>query len=783
MGSTSLCRVATRRGDRAGFHFLCVLALSLLAACQRPLRDKVEPHEFAHQGEAGSGHVAVLSVAPWQDYVAAMKPGFTLTPERALQEVAPDTAFLEDKLLDMLKVVMSVATPGGGTTVTKTESSKTQTDATGKVTSTSEAAREAKDEQKPGEAAAFDPKLPGTHTAPALPGLGAHANGGLKQAALTHYSLATALLQEVQLLNRYVENAVTRKGYVPFVVRLRVSLMPSVRTAPYDAYSTLSFLPQDEPTSTGGSFPCAPGRRAIPAVVPLVVSDDMEAALASESSETVRQLALALSAMIQGFSVNANVERYTDELIHTVTRNYNSLYTVARLTENTVRVRMGARLHSSREYFMVPQTHNVTLLLLAPPSWASQQDVAVTSLTEFVNVDTGVPLRGRTLDETGRRYTELLQSFGLDRQVPQALVGNLVSQAGRNDYDAFRRTLESCGQADERTAQRLWAGFATVTVGARWASTSFSLPEVCPCGLPGPGTWATGADDRTGALTVELRSVHGVDRDRLGAVLVLSPPPSAPQSERSLPPVRIAATSVSYDRARLLLRFGFPSLSQVRRASDLARDLLETRGWIAGLRVDDRCSACLKCASGPPGEYSVSIVSVSKAPEVEEPALSLVSLPALRGFGGEKADLVVRVGRRPRCPSGPQSVTLRCEFTSPDGKTPASGALVAASQPGGTPNVETALNQVTFTLKNDEGTTNSPCDLHLSFAQLADASNLLLIAGIEGVPGPEGTRKVLVSVSTPPAATPPATTPPATTPPASPGPAAPPATTPGGPAK
>ncbi len=737
--------VASRRDVQTSLRTAVALALALLAACQQPIREKVVPHEFERQEEAGSGHVSVLSVAPWQDYLEAMKPGFTLTPADALQEVAPDTAVLEDKLLDMLRVVMSVATPGGGTTITKTESSKSQTDATGKVTSTSESAREAKEEEKPGQAEAVDPKLPGTHNAPALPGLGEHGKGALKPAALTHYSLATALLQEVQLLNRYVEHAVTRKGYVPYVVRLRVSLMPKVRTAPYDAYSTLSFLPADESGATDAATGCASAGRDLPAIVPLVVSDDLEAALASDSSETVRQLALALSAMIQGFSINGSVERYTDELVHTVTRNYNSLYTVARLTENTVRVRMGARLHSTRAYFMVPQTHSVTLLLLAPPSWPSQKQVAVTSLTEFVNVDTGVALPGRTLEETGRKYAELLASFGLDKTIHDRSARALANEAGRNDYDGFRRCLAQHGETDERTAQRLWAGFATVTVGGRWASTSFNLPEICPCGLPPQGTWATGADDRTGSLTVELRPAHGIERDRLGATLVLTP--GAKGDDAKAAPVRVGATSITYDRARLLLRLGFPSLSQVRRGSDLARDLVETRGWSASLEVDDRCSACAKCASGCPGTYPVSIVSVAKTPEPEDPAVSLVSVPALRGSVEEKGDLVVRVGRKSRIPTGARTVVLQCEFTSSDGKSPAPGILVEAFRGKDSVPVETALNQVTIRLAEGEGTTAKPYDLKLHFEQLADASNLLLSARVDGIAGPEGTRKVLVSVA------------------------------------
>ena len=58
------------------------------------------------------------------------------------------------------------------------------------------------------------------------------------------YTAATALFQEVQLLNRYVQNAAQKHGYHPYLVRLQIGVMPFARNQPYDVFTTLSFFPE-----------------------------------------------------------------------------------------------------------------------------------------------------------------------------------------------------------------------------------------------------------------------------------------------------------------------------------------------------------------------------------------------------------------------------------------------------------------------------------------------------------------------------------------------------------
>jgi hypothetical protein len=705
--------------------------------------------------------MAVLAVAPWDEYVADLQPGFSLKPEDALKQAGSTTAAMERKLLDMLKVVARVATPSTSTSASDTTTSTESTDAAGETTTTRDRTRERTETEAPGTAPEFQPSLPGDKSAGALDGIEELTGQKpvLGTAALAQYNLATALMQEVKLLNRYVKDATQRNGYVPYVVRMQVSLMPTVRNAPYDAYSTISFFPPE------GSEAYA-GRQSLPVVIPLLVTDDMEAIMASDSAEVVRQYALAISALIRGFSASADVERYTDELVTTVTRDYNSLYSVARQTDNSIRVRMGARFHSTRRHFMVPQTHNVTLLLLAPPTVPAGSDVMVEAFTEFVDVETGKALPGGGLRRVESIVDERLRSFNLDDVVKGDLRTQLDEAAISSDYPAFETALRPCleavrarrhpklapspqaAAADGRTIRRLWTVFNRSAVGARYTSTRFMLPRRCPCTLPEDGVGTTDAmDDGATNLVVDLRPVRNVRAGVLAARLVVK----ADGEDCKDPSVSIPATRVEFIRDADTLRCTFPSLGRVKHRADLVSKLLYDKDakHKAFLQVDDRCAACVPCSSGLKACYPVRPVLVLKAPPSAEQALKLASLPALRVCGCAKAQLVVHVARgSPEGAAEVGKVTMTLTFLAKDGKTPASGIVTSAK-----------VGDAVLPRKPEEIATNAlvvpfppgPAGvaLTLELDQLSDDSVLALAAKLEGAPGDPTKRDVLIYVQDP----------------------------------
>lgn len=759
---------------------LTLVGAAGLASCKAPLHREVKPAEFRNYEEAGTGHVAVLSVGEWDRYVDDMKTAFAITPEQAIAQAGATTALMENKLLDTLKVIVKAATPSTALDITKREvSGPVDKDgntlgADGKPIAPG-SYRDAVETEKAGTLPADPASLATGKAAKDLPGLG---ESGLKRpdqlgsAALTQYQLATALTQEVHLLNRYVSDAAVRKGYEASVVRVQVSLMPKVRNGPYDAYTTLSFFPSD---ATLEALRCATPRggnsRSLPVVVPLLVTDDMEAALAANSSDTIRQYALALSAMVRGFSASADVERYTDELVSTVTRDYNSLYSVARLTDNTVRVRMGARLTSTRQYFMVPQTHNVTLLVLTPKSWPNASDVVVQARTDFTDVRTGVDLSGRSNSRHDEIFADLITTYF---QMPWTSAGRaadiavLKHASEISDYPTFRERVFAMRDAkrrahapvdepdevvfsgDSQASRALWTAFTQVATGAQYASTLFTLPERCPCFLPQSNVdgVATAADDGGGSFVVELRPVRNINPLRLGVRLRLAVPKCKDQPNGAAQSYYVAASDVKFDRDREVLRCGFPGLSRVKIGGKLAAPGVSDGSTRAWLEVGFPGSACANCKPGCPTEYFVNVATVLKAPPTEAKAATVTTPKALRvctKCGPGEIDVVLERSEpdegAPAAESRP--VVLSFAFTDAAGKATASGVIVSAKldgKPLPADAVDRALNEVSFPLA-------AKARLTLVFDQLADASKLTIVLRSKKPEAELGNAEVAIFVS------------------------------------
>jgi len=155
-----------------------VLVVGALAACDKdPL---FTPHRVENQPQAGSVNVAVTLVSTWDAYVEALAPNFSLTAEAALDKVIPQTTILEEKVLDALAVTAQVGLPQSSISSTATERKGPNPLSSRERTKT---LRQIKG----------DPVL--------------------------EYTAATALYQEVQLLNRYVADAAQKRGFTPYVVR------------------------------------------------------------------------------------------------------------------------------------------------------------------------------------------------------------------------------------------------------------------------------------------------------------------------------------------------------------------------------------------------------------------------------------------------------------------------------------------------------------------------------------------------------------------------------------
>jgi hypothetical protein len=436
------------------------LLLVSLGSCEAP--SVFEPERVDSHEEAGSTHVAVLSVAHWDEVRDAMSPGFVMDGARALAEVLPVSMSLTGTDVNSVSAAVRARPPEiSGTTET--------TDTTG-VDDDGEDTQSRTDTAKSTIGADFVAPTaplaaPSTQTSVAAT-RGAAGAVPTGTDALLRYQAATALFQEVQLLNRYTQSAAIREDYQPYVVRLQVSVLPHLRNAPYDTYSTLSFF--------------MPGEYAEPPViVPLLVTDSLERALRAQSADQVRQLSLAAAALQGGVPTEADLAVFDEKLRTVLGQDFNSLLTVARVSDNTIRVRLGAMHQGSSKYALTARTHNITVLLLAkkhwdygenPPPDVKPQPVnaRVFVHSEFRDAETGEvlpwtnPGQMAELRRVVREYTRPeayaeLETFGALDDLIQALLFHVNG----GEFESFERLVRGRLPSPDAEAEDLRARYLT----------------------------------------------------------------------------------------------------------------------------------------------------------------------------------------------------------------------------------------------------------------------------------------------------------------------------------
>jgi hypothetical protein len=568
----------------------------MLSGCPNPdsccsrLGDRfVKPFRGTPHEEVGQTHVAVLSVTRWDDYRRQLQPTFELTEDKALKSAMADTLQTDQSVLDAfaaqlgLKLAPSGALPAGF-----------------------------KDKGDAGEETT-EPNAAGAHGTPGAP---AEPNGLGVDPHLA-YLAATALYQEVKLLNRYIADAAIPKGYKAYVVRTQIASMPHKRGLSYDTYVDLSFFPappnkisEPDPRKVGphaNKISEPDPRKVGPRVIPLLVTDQVEAALLSRRAETLRQVALALSAAYAGIGGKVNVDRLMNTIESSLGRNYNSLLTVGRLSNNTLRVRLGARQSpGTNSYEMVAQTHNVSLLLLVPESWVAndEQIMCLVSRTRFSYCVNGqwVPVGDVGLDQSEMDYmsggwweatSSKAEKDGLHKALSDRGVWDkLWGYAANEDYEAFSGELKAQEINGPALINRMWFDISL------WASSSYQTTEFSVPKYPTPAAAIVGDRGQTAILvddgkttTATIIGIKDIDPEKVSAVWRFRSRAKAkwswwesllvyPLQRSFMQQYAFAATSASLTPGERNLIVTFPSL--------VALDLTPEPSWAPGLCLDQR---------------------------------------------------------------------------------------------------------------------------------------------------------------------------------------------------
>lgn len=570
------------------FSKVIVVALSL-PGC-RTSSPLFQPERAEDMQEAGSVHVAVLAVAPWSDYASALQPDFSLDADQAVAEVARDSRWQRQESF-------SGAQAGVQSTLL------TQP-------------------QNPSGLAPAIPSGPlspppsnGSLQFPPPPSESQDGAPYIGPDSMLKYTAATALYQEVQLLNRHIRDAAIPAGFRPYMVRLQLSLMPSRRHAPYDAYTTLSFfVPGERATPTlarnSGSNPVRSTSDEIfrepfgngPKVLPLVVTDNLESSVQSRSFERIRGLTASLLDY-EKFTAAGTASSFVGDVVRPMYsamlakamrdevfgRDLNSLLTVARLSENTLRIRLGAMQEATANYAMVPRNHNITLLLMVPEGAPPLMEVV--AKTVLVDTEDGLPLSGPDERDRVERLERFRSAWGLKAMHLDTL-GSLHAFAQQNDQASFAALLQASLPSDHPALaleRSIWIELVGMRIGDQYASNLFELPgqgENVEISTEVFGSQTIVAEDNHTFTYVTLREARFPESEQVLAVL-RSPEPGISSEDgespsQSGPALVLPAESVKADISRRELRLRFPSLLRWGLAGD--GDVLELELTWAGQR-------------------------------------------------------------------------------------------------------------------------------------------------------------------------------------------------------
>jgi hypothetical protein len=448
---------------------------------------------FRTQEDAGTVHVAVQSMAAFdEDFINQLQTPITITDDQAaialttVRDVQRFRAFLAE---------MGIGLPTDTSTFTKDLAA----DGTKTVTG--------KEERKPGDAASIPTPPAGVSqtTSPFAPSEAKIAiDESLRIRALM------ALRQEAALLNRQIRDAAISRGTKPYVLRFLVTLSPTARREPYNTFASISLFAakgeQELPREVESFVAAIPAEQQLlhalakktqdycsgsVEMVPLFVTDNLESSADTTALQSVLSVGAGAGGLIQNIVARVAARFQSNDQQRAKGTGFNALYTVGRVSTNTIEARLGA-FTSGVDFEAVPRTYNVTVLALVPTlgrllddegdsiataatraslrrlvgDLLACRELAFTSLYRFTDGRNGHTLKSR-FDKLSARELERVKTNWRMNDVTVEDLSRLMTFANIDDFDSFRKALERNPSND---ATPLQSAATKVSTGLRSTS-------------------------------------------------------------------------------------------------------------------------------------------------------------------------------------------------------------------------------------------------------------------------------------------------------------------------
>lgn len=430
---------------------LCLGSTLLLSGC--PQKIELFQENLADSSkELGSVHITLLPPLLFEEYKNTIQPNFAMTADKALNEAVPIT-------------MSRYSFDGRSTTFSAQVNLPTKSFDKEKTTQLEDevetVTRTDKEMEKSGDVPDVETE-PGTLSDSTFP----ITNAELAIDPLLKYWTATAIYQEVQLINHYFKSMSLDTDYVPYIVRLQVTTLPKMRNAPYDTFVDIFF---SNASSDEEEDKALVHNR--PVIFPMLVTDNLESQMNKLSVEQVKDLALALKGMVKGVGFGTSLTDYHKLIKAALGRDYNSLLTVARFDNNALRVRIGAMQQAASAYSIIPRNHIISLIVMVPKVQDKVQNRTLQGRATytFTNTHTGVPLLLHSNDESVTdlpgRIKEVVEEAGFqdvnDEKIKEIL-NVVLTQRPTSELKAILFDKEASKKENVQNAKISNLGFATI---------------------------------------------------------------------------------------------------------------------------------------------------------------------------------------------------------------------------------------------------------------------------------------------------------------------------------
>jgi hypothetical protein len=345
--------------------WLLVVLCSL--GCATPQRLPQKMHYRPNTGtdaekatDIASIHLAAVLVWSWDKVTHDIQPQFTInatSPTSAIQITSTSSNQFQDKTSVSVQAQFGAPTPSSEVASTAKPGTSNiagagQANTSASQTDTSKAAG-ASGSSSPSSSA------PSANTAaPAGQGKStSNTDVSALSDAITELQMTNALFQEAGLLNNYTSGLLQRREYVPYVVRLQLTVLPNHRQEPYDLYVDIALTarPNSDPSSLDN-----PELEPL-IVTPLLVTDSIEETHNVTSEDLARQILAGIQAGSVSAKAGLNFQSVVESVESAVSNRPNSLFSIGKKDISTLRVRLGANRFGN-DFELEPRTHSISFV-------------------------------------------------------------------------------------------------------------------------------------------------------------------------------------------------------------------------------------------------------------------------------------------------------------------------------------------------------------------------------------------------------------------------------------